>query len=60
MRRFRRRLDGALSSSLLGEGGRLGLRQGVFVAASQRGMCLRDSLGVHAAPKGLGNGLAPE
>ena len=37
-----------------------GVGEGGVVAASQRGMCMRDSLGVHAAPKGLGNGLAPE
>ena len=52
MRRSRRRLDGALSSSLLGEGSRLGCGEGGVVAASQRGVCLatrsRD-LEVHAA-----------
>ena len=57
--RSRRRLDGALSSSLLGEGSRLGCGEGGVVAASQRGVYLRDSLGVHAPPRRLVNGARP-
>ena len=53
------RLDGALSSSLLGEGGCPGRGEGGVVAASQRGVCLRDSLGVHASPRRLVNGARP-
>ena len=56
--RSRRRLDGALSSSLPGMGGRQGRGEGGAVAASQSGMCMRDWQQGRTAPKGLGNGLA--
>ena len=58
-----RRLGHALSSTLLGTatGSRPGRGEGGVVAASQRGVCLRDwhEQG-RTASKGLGNGSRPE
>ena len=55
----RRRLDGALSSSLLDEGGHLGCGEGGAVAASQRAMCMRDWPQRRTSPRRLGNGTRP-
>ena len=57
--RSRRRLDGALSSSLLGEGSRLGCGDGGVVAASQRAMCMRDWPQGRTSPRRLCNGARP-